>query len=67
LWLALLRYVTPTLAATAVADISPAKSRQLHLAAMTDEQLMGVIVQSSEARELVRQGVKTEDELLERA
>jgi hypothetical protein len=66
LWLGLLRYVTPTLQAAAVADLTPYKSKKLQLASMTDEELMEVIVRSPEAAELVRQGVKTQDELLMR-
>jgi hypothetical protein len=63
LWLALLCYVTPTLQATAIADVTP-KSTRLRLASMTDEELMEVIVRSPEAAELVTQGVRTEEELL---
>jgi hypothetical protein len=63
LWLALLRYVTPTLQAAAIADLTP-KSTRASLACMTDEELMQVIVQSPEAAELVKQGVKTRKELL---
>jgi hypothetical protein len=65
LWLALLRFVTPTLQASAIADLTP-KSAKLQLAAMTDEDLMEVIVQSPEAKALVRQGVRTKDELIDR-
>jgi DNA-directed RNA polymerase subunit F len=63
LWLALIRFVTPTLAAAAVADITPklAKDRVLE---MTDEELMQEIINSHEAAELVKQGVRTEEELL---
>jgi hypothetical protein len=63
LWLALLRYVTPTLQAAAIADLTP-KSTRARLANMTDEDLMEVVVQSPEAAELVKQGVRTEEELL---
>ncbi len=69
LWLALLRYVTPTLQAAAIADITPPKSTrdvQIRLARMTDEELLEVIVQSPEAAALVRHGVKTRDELVRR-
>jgi hypothetical protein len=66
LWLGLLRYVTPTLAATAVADLTPAKEVSQQLTAMSDEELMEYIVRSPEAAELVEQGVKTQDELLRR-
>jgi hypothetical protein len=63
LWLALLRYVTPSLQATAIADLTP-KSTRHRLASMSDEELMEFIVQSPEAAELVKQGVKTKEELL---
>jgi hypothetical protein len=63
LWLALLRYVTPTLQAAAIADLTP-KSDRAQLTSMTDEELMEVIVNSQEAAELVKQGVKTKEELL---
>ena len=69
LFLALCRFVTPVLAAAAIADLTPPKSTRddrIRLARMTDEELMEVIVQSPEAAELVRQGVKTKDELLRR-
>jgi len=69
LWLALLRYVTPTLQAAAIADLTPPKSArdvQVRLAQMTDEELMEVIVQSPEAATLVKQGVKTKAELVRR-
>jgi hypothetical protein len=64
LWLALLRYVTPTLQAAAIADLTPAKSTRARLASMTDAELMEVIVKAPEAAELVKQGVKTQEELL---
>jgi hypothetical protein len=57
--------VTPTLQAAAIADVTP-KSMSHRLAAMSDEELMEAIVQSAEAAELVRQGVKTKDELVRR-
>jgi hypothetical protein len=63
LWLALLRYVTPTLQAAAIAELTP-KSTGARLASMTNEELWQVIVQSPEAAELVKQGVKTRKELL---
>jgi hypothetical protein len=63
LWLALLRYVTPTLQAAAIAELTPKPTRH-RLASMTDEELMEVIVQSSEAAELAKQGVRTKEELL---
>jgi len=64
LWLALLRFVTPTLQAAAIADLAPSKSTSLRLAALDDEQLLEAIVHSAEAAALVRQGVKTTDELV---
>jgi hypothetical protein len=63
LWLALIRYVTPTLAAAAIADITPKPDKD-RVVEMTDEELIQVIVQSAEAAELVKQGVRTEEELL---
>ena len=39
LWLALLRYVTPTLQAAAIADLTP-RSRTERLASMTNGELM---------------------------
>ena len=62
LW-SLLRYVTPTLQAAAIADLTP-RSRTERLASMTNGELMQVIVTSPEAKELVKQGVKTRKELL---
>jgi hypothetical protein len=43
LWLALLRYVTPTLQAAAIADLTP-RSTTERLASMTNGELMRVIV-----------------------
>lgn len=63
LWLALLRYVTPTLQAAAIADMTP-KSTRAQLTSMSDEELMEVIVSSHETAELVKQGVKTKEDLL---
>ena len=63
LWLALLRYVTPTLQAAAIADLTP-RSTTERLASMTNGELMRVIVTSPEAKDLVKQGVKTRKELL---
>lgn len=63
LWLALLRFVTPTLAAAAIADITP-KSDKERVMEMTDEEIMREIINSPEAAKLAREGVKTRDELL---
>ena len=63
LWLSLLRFVTPQLQATAIADLTP-KSTKQRLAEMTDEQLMREIINSPEAAKLAHEGVKTMDELL---
>jgi hypothetical protein len=65
LYLALIRYVVPVLSATAIADITPKSSRE-QLSKLSDDELMAIIVESSEAVELVRQGVKTRDELIQR-
>jgi hypothetical protein len=43
LWLALLRFVTPTLQAAAIEEISRHKSKREILCAMTDEELMAAI------------------------
>jgi hypothetical protein len=66
LWLGLLRYVTPTLQAAAIADLTPSKAVSQQLTAMSEEELLTCIVQSPEAAELVNEGVKTKDELLRR-
>lgn len=66
LYLGLLRYVTPTLQAAAIADLTPSKAVSQQLTAMSDEELMECIIRSPEAAELVNQGVKTQDELLHR-
>jgi hypothetical protein len=65
LWLALLRFVTPQLAAAAIADITP-KSAKGRLLEMTDEELIQEIINFPEAAKLARDGVKTMDELLVR-
>jgi len=69
LFLVLCKLVTPVLAAAAIADLTPPKSArdvQVRLAQLTDQELMEVIVQSPEAATLVKQGVKTKDELVRR-
>jgi hypothetical protein len=66
LYLALLRYVVPVLSAAAIADITPPKSPREQLARLSDDDLMAIIVESAEAAELVRQGVKTKRELIGR-
>jgi hypothetical protein len=43
LWLALLRFVTPTLQAAAIADLTKPKSVQEQLIAMTNAELLAVI------------------------
>lgn len=64
LWLGLLRYVTPTLQAAAIADVTPSKPVRQQLAAMSDEELLECIVRSPEAAELVAQGTTSKNELL---
>jgi hypothetical protein len=64
LWLSLLRYVTPTLQAAAIADITPSKAVSQQLTAMSDEELLEHIAHSPEAIELISEGVKTKEELL---
>jgi hypothetical protein len=64
LWLALLRFVTPTLQAAAIADITPPKRTSEQLLRLSDEELLERIVHSQKAAELARQGVNSKDELL---
>ncbi len=47
LWLALLRFVTPTLAAAAIADVTPPKRAGERLAMLTDADLLDAIIGSS--------------------
>jgi TusA-related sulfurtransferase len=58
-----LRFVTPTLQAAAIADLTPSKSTSQRLAAMSDKELLEVIVRSPKATQLVKQGVKSKQEL----
>jgi hypothetical protein len=58
LWLALLRFVTPTLQAAAIADLTPPKSTrdvQMRLTQMTDEELMQMISNSPQGNAVLRQ------------
>lgn len=64
LCLGLLRYVTPTLQAAAIADVTPYKSVRQQLTAMSEEVVLERTVRSPEAAEVVKQGVQTKDELL---
>lgn len=64
LWLGLLRYVTPTLQAAAIADLTPSKTASQQLASMSEEELLECIVHSPEAARLMAQGVTSKDELL---
>jgi hypothetical protein len=66
LWLGLLRYVTPTLQAAAITDLTPSKAVSQQLTAMSEEELLEHIVRSPEAAELVAQGVTSKDDLLQR-
>lgn len=66
LWLSLLRYVTPTLQAAAIADLTPSKAVSQQLTAMSEEELLACIIQSPEAAELVNEGVTNKDDLLQR-
>lgn len=66
LWLALLRFVTPTLQAAAIADLTPSKSTRNQLAGLTDAELFEIILQSPKAATLAEQGVRTNQELLVR-
>lgn len=66
LWLGPLRYVTPTLQAVAIADVTPSGPVRQQLAAMSEEELLEYIVRSPDDADLVKQGIKTKDELLRR-
>lgn len=66
LWLGLLRYVTPTLQAAAITDLTPSKAVNQQLTTMSEEELLEHIVRSPEAAELVKGGVQTKEELLQR-
>ena len=57
LWLALLRFVTPTLQAAAIADITPPKRASDQLCKFTDRELLEMIVDSPEAVALLRRGM----------
>jgi hypothetical protein len=65
LWLALLRYVTPTLAAAAIADITP-NSTSGQVAQMSDDELMRIVLGSPRGIELLPAPVadSSADELL---
>jgi hypothetical protein len=66
LFLMLIRYVVPVLSAAAIADITP-KSPSAALAHLSDDELLARIIESPSAAELVvKQGVRTTDELLRR-
>jgi hypothetical protein len=67
LWTALLRYVTPTLQAAAIADVTRTKSRRELLAQMSSDELDAIILFSPEAARLIQSGtVKDLDDLRER-
>ena len=56
LWLALLRFVTPTLQAAAIADLTPPNSKkdmQKHLSKLTDDELMTIIQSDAKAMALI--------------
>lgn len=64
LYLALIRYVVPTLSAAAIADITPRSSRD-QLAKMSSDELMEIVLNSPHAAKLVLEGkVKTKSELI---
>jgi hypothetical protein len=64
LYLALIRYVVPTLSAAAIADITPRSSRE-QLAKMSSDELMEIVLNSPQAAKLVLEGkVKTKSELI---
>lgn len=60
LWLALLRFVTPTLQAAAIADITSPKRASDQLAQFSDRELMEMIVDSPEAVAFVKKGMTDE-------
>lgn len=58
LWLALLRFVTPTLQAAAIADLTPPRSTRdfrLQLAQLTDEELTQIVTNSPQGNAVLRQ------------
>jgi hypothetical protein len=58
LWLVLLRFVTPTLQAAAIADLTPPhsmKDMQKRLCEFTDDQLMQIIANNREGKAVLRQ------------
>jgi hypothetical protein len=65
LWLALLRFVTPTLQAAAIADITP-KSTSDRLAQMSNEELMEIVLNAPRAAACLpaRIAESSEDDLL---
>jgi len=65
IWLALLRFVTPTLQAAAISDVTP-KSISHRLAAMSDGELLEAIAQSPKRSAPIKQGVTMRDELSHR-
>jgi hypothetical protein len=60
LWLALLRFVTPTLQAAAIADVTSPKRASEQLAQFSDRELLEMVIDSPEAVALVRQGVRAQ-------
>src|SRR6185437_10300413 len=67
LWLALLRFVTPTLQAAAIADITRQTTPSHRLAQLSDDELLARIIESPHAAGLVAQGtVRTKGELIRR-
>ena len=48
LWLALLRFVTPTLQAATIADVTRSTSKQAQLSAMTDQELTAALLSDPE-------------------
>src|ERR1019366_7438894 len=60
LWLALLRFVTPTLQAATIADVTSPKRASEQLAQFSDRELLEMVIDSPEAVALVRQGVRAQ-------
>jgi|GEM_PF-1262124 hypothetical protein len=53
LWLALLRFVTPTLQAAAITELTRPRSVQAQLSALTNDELMTMIMSDPEAMALI--------------
>lgn len=63
LFLGLLRYVTPTLQAAAIADLTPQKSNKELLSSMSDAELTARVIYSPEALAVLNQGITDPHEI----